>query len=195
MRRIRLMSSLTLAAVLAASAGSVGAQTLSLNWNPRSGDVWVDTQLADMNRYGSSYRDPFIDEMVRYHEAPRDLVNDLLVSRRWAPGDVYYACAIAQVINRPCRYVADEWQANRGQGWGVVAKRLGIKPGSAEFHRLKNGFVPTYERWSRPIELDADLERVYPNHGKGGKGPKGSKPPKGGKGDKDGKPGKGHGKH
>lgn len=31
MRRIRLMSSLTLAAVLAAGAGSLGAQTLSLN--------------------------------------------------------------------------------------------------------------------------------------------------------------------
>ncbi|HEY1036855.1 MAG TPA: hypothetical protein VGE09_17905 [Pseudoxanthomonas sp.] len=167
MRRIRLMSSLTLAAVLAASAGSVGAQTLSLNWNPRSGDVWVDTQLADMNRYGSSYRDPFIDEMVRYHGAPRDLVTDLLVNRRWAPGDVYYACAIAQVINRPCRYVADEWQANRGQGWGVVAKRLGIKPGSPEFHRLKRGFVPTYDRWSRPIRLDDDLRRAYPDRGRG----------------------------
>ena len=50
MRRIRLMSSLTLAVALAAGAGSVGAQNLSLNWNPRSGDVWVDTQLADVNR-------------------------------------------------------------------------------------------------------------------------------------------------
>ena len=167
MRRIRLMSSLTLAAALAAGAGSVSAQTLSLNWNPRSGDVWVDTQLADINRYGYSYRDPFIDEMVRYHGAPRDLVTDLLVNRRWAPGDVYYACTIAQIINRPCRYVADEWQANRGQGWGVVAKRLGIKPGSAEFHRLKRGFVPTYDRWSRPIRLDDDLRRAYPDRGRG----------------------------
>jgi hypothetical protein len=24
-----------------------------------------------------------------------------------------------------------------------------------------------YDRWSRPIVLDADLQRVYPNHGKG----------------------------
>lgn len=166
MRLARLLQPLALATVLAASIGSAGAQTFSLNWNPRSGDVWVDTQLADMNRYGTQYRDPFIDEMVRYHAAPRDLVTDLLVNRRWAPGDVYYACTLAQVIGRPCRYVVDEWSANHGQGWGAVAKRLGIKPGSAEFHRLKKGFVPTYDRWGRPVVLDADLKRAYPNHGK-----------------------------
>jgi hypothetical protein len=48
----------------------------------------------------------------------------------------------------------------------VVAQRLGIKPGSREFHQLKKGFVPTYDRWARPIDLDADLRRDFPNHGK-----------------------------
>jgi hypothetical protein len=166
MRFARLLQPLALATMLAGGIGSAQAQTFSLNWNPRSGDVWVDTQLADINRYGSQYRDPFIDEMVRYHGAPRDLVTDLLVNRRWAPGDVYYACTIAQVIGRPCRYVVDEWNTHHAQGWGVVARRLGIKPGSAEFHRLKKGFVPTYDRWGRPVVLDADLKRAYPDHGK-----------------------------
>ncbi len=202
----RLLQPLALAAVFAAGIGSASAQTFSLNWNPRSGDVWVDSQLADMNRYGSQYRDPFIDEMVRYHGAPRDLVTDLLVNRNWAPGDVYYACTIAQIIGRPCGYVADYWQQNHGQGWGVVAQRMGIKPGSAEFHQLKKGFVPTYDRWSRPITLDNDLQRAYPNRGKSGaahadhgkgpkgdKGPKGSKGPKGDKGPKGGKSDNGHG--
>ena len=105
--RLRILQSLALATMLAAGSGTLAAQAFAFDWNPRSGDAWVDTWLGDMNRYGSRYRDPFIDEMVRYHGAPRDLVIDLLVNRRWAPGDVYYACAIAQVINRPCRYVAD----------------------------------------------------------------------------------------
>lgn len=168
MRMHRPLTTLALATCLFA-AGTAQAQTLGLNWNPRTGDVWVDTQLADINRYGTSYRDPFIDEMVRYHGAPRDLVTDLLVNQRWNAGDVYYACTIAQVIGRPCRYVADQWQQNRGQGWGALAQRLGIKPGSAEFHRLKKGFVPTYDRWARPITLDADLQRAYPDRGKAGK--------------------------
>ncbi len=156
-----------LALIVAGFTGTVAAQDFSINWNPRSGDVWVDSQLNDVNRYGSRYREPFVDEMVRYYGAPRDLVTELLVTRRWAPGDVYYACAIAQSLGRPCRYVVDEWDRNHGQGWGNVAKRLGIKPGSAEFHRLKKGFVPTYDRWARPIDIDADLRKDFPNRGKG----------------------------
>ena len=158
-RRIR---SLALAVALAASGG-VAAQDFAFGWNPRSGDVWVDTYLNDINDYGYRYREPFVDELVRYHDAPRDLVTELLIDRRWAPGDVYYACSIASVLGRPCRYVVDEWDRDHGQGWGALAQRLGIKPGSAEFHRLKKGFVPTYDRWARPIELDNDLVRVFPD--------------------------------
>jgi hypothetical protein len=162
----RTLKILALATALAAIGGTASAQDLTIGFHPRTGDVWIDTTLGDMNRYGTRYRDPFVDEMVRYHGAPRDLVSDLLTHRNWSPGDVYMACSIASIIGRPCRYVVDEYDRDRGQGWGNIAKRMGIKPGSPEFHRLKNGFVPTYDRWSRPIVLDADLQRAYPNHGK-----------------------------
>lgn len=156
-----------LGAMLVAAAATIGwgsasAQDYSFGWNPRSGDVWVDTWLGDMNRYGTRYRDPFVDEMVRYYGAPRDLVDELLTQRRWAPGDVYFACAIASTLGRPCRYVADIWERDHAQGWGVVAQNLGIKPGSPEFHRLKKGFVPSYDRWGRNITIDADLARDFP---------------------------------
>jgi hypothetical protein len=35
--------------------------------------------------------------------------------------------------------VVDVYKKNRGKGWGVIAKSLGIKPGSPEFHALKRG--------------------------------------------------------
>ena len=161
------LKSIALAIALATAGGAVHAQDLTVGWNPRSGDVWVDTWLGDMNRYGTRYRDPFVDEMVRYHCAPRDLVTDLLGRRRWAPGDVFMACNIAAIIGRPCRYVVEAYERDRGHGWGNIAKQMGIKPGSPEFHRLKKGFVPTYDRWARPITLDVELERAYPNRGKG----------------------------
>lgn len=148
------------------AAGTASAQTFTFGWNPRSGDTWVDVWLGDMNRYGSRYRDPFVDELVRYRAAPRDLVVELL-ARRWAPGDIYFACALAQRIGRPCRYVVEIWERDHGQGWGNVARRLGIKPGSAEFHQLKRGMVPSYDRWGRPIELDAQLRRDFPGRGQG----------------------------
>ncbi|MEJ7747300.1 MAG: hypothetical protein WKF61_11275, partial [Luteimonas sp.] len=163
--KTRLLALSTAVAALMATAPAA-AQDFTFGWNPRSGDVWVDQRLGDINQYGTRYREPFIDEISRYYGTPRDLVSDLIVRQRWAPGDVYYACSIAQQIGRPCRYVVDEWNRDHGQGWGVMAQRLGIKPGSAEFHRLKKGFVPTYDRWSRPIVLDADLRREFPNHGK-----------------------------
>lgn len=186
-----------LATAVAAFTGNATAQDYSIGWNPRSGDVWVDNYLGDVNRYGSRYRDPFVNEMVRYYGAPRDLVDNLLTARNWAPGDVYYACSIAQVLGRPCRYVADYWEQHHGKGWGVVAQELGIKPGSAEFHRLKKGFVPTYDRWGRPISLSDDLRSDFPGRGKGpngshapGHSAKGKAPAVGGKPAQAGGPGK-----
>ncbi|MFC5571395.1 hypothetical protein ACFPN1_15130 [Lysobacter yangpyeongensis] len=158
-----------LALLLAASGlalGNAAAQDVAIGWNPRSGDAWVDTWLGDMNRYGARYPEPFVDEMVRYHNAPRALVLELLQTRQWTSGDVYYACALAAVLGRPCRHVVDLYEADRSQGWGALAQRLGVKPGSPEFHRLKKGFVPTYDRWARPIDLDDELRRDFPNHGK-----------------------------
>lgn len=149
-----------------ALSGATMAQDLGVGWNPRSGDVWVDTWAGDINRYGTRYREPFVDELVRYHGAPRPLVIELLEERRWAPGDVYLACSIASIIGRPCRHVVDMYERDPGQGWGVVAQRLGIQPGSPEFHRLKKGFVTTYDRWARPIDLDETLRRDFPGHGK-----------------------------
>ena len=127
-------------AVLAAAlgfafTGAASAQVIS--YSPRTGDVVLDTQLGYMNDYGRSNRDYFVDDVVNTYGAPRYLVNDLLTTRRWQPGDVYYACALAYQLRRPCGDVAKTYEQNRGQGWGVIAQRMGIKPGSAQFHALK----------------------------------------------------------
>lgn len=116
-------------------SGVAGAQVIS--YSPRTGDVWIDTELGYMNDYGRRDRDYFVDDMVGNFGAPRYLVNDLLTTRNWDPGDVYYACALAYQLRRPCADVVRMRDQNRGQGWGVIAQRMGIKPGSAEFHALK----------------------------------------------------------
>lgn len=166
----RTFKSLALAAALSTAVGAASAQDFVFNWNPRTGDAWVDTWLDDMNRYGYRYREPFVDELVDQYGAPRDLVTDLLVNRRWAPGDVYYACALAQAAGRPCAHVVEQWETDHGQGWGVIAKRMGIRPGSAEFHQLKRGIVPTYDRWGRPIRIDDHLRESLPERGRGPRG-------------------------
>ena len=123
------------AALGLAFTGAAGAQVIT--FNPRTGDIGIDSQLGYMNDYGRSNRDYFIDDVVNSYGAPRYLVNDLLTTRHWSPGDVYYACALAYQAHRPCGDVAHMYEQDRGQGWGVIAKRMGIKPGSAQFHALK----------------------------------------------------------
>ena len=60
------------------------------------------------------------------------------------PSDVYMCLRIGEVARQPVDRVVEERQKNKGQGWGVIAKNLGIKPGSEEFHALKAGqFSPS----------------------------------------------------
>ncbi|MBW8366551.1 MAG: hypothetical protein K0M70_01645 [Arenimonas sp.] len=130
------MITLALAASLAFAA-STQAQTVSLNYSPRTGDVWLDTRLGEINTYGRGDPNYFYDDMYSSYGVPRDYVRELYTDRRWAPGDIYYACALAQLLDRPCREIVGEYDRNPGQGWGALAQRLGIKPGSAQFHALK----------------------------------------------------------
>ncbi len=140
---------------LAALAAPAAAQTIG--YNVRTGDVWVDNRLGEIDQYGRQYRDPFIGEMTGHYGAPRSLVMDLLDRRGWAPADVWYACAIAQAVRMPCIDVVNRYDRNPGQGWGALAQQLGIKPGSPAFHALKRGTVSTYDRWGYPIAIDRDV--------------------------------------
>ena len=122
----------------------------AFEWNPRTGDAWIDAQLADINAYGSRYRGAFVDELVRYRAAPRELVLELIDERSWAPGDVYYACALAQVLGRPCRALVDAWGQSHADGWAAVAGQAGIDSRPEAAARLKQAITGSYARWGRP---------------------------------------------
>ncbi len=55
------------------------------------------------------------------------------------PADAYMIFRLGEMSSRPPRYVMERYRAERGKGWGVLARSLGIKPGSSEFHALKRG--------------------------------------------------------
>ena len=40
---------------------------------------------------------------------------------------------------QPTEDVVRKYKSGKGQGWGALAKSLGIKPGSKEFKALKSG--------------------------------------------------------
>lgn len=55
------------------------------------------------------------------------------------PADAFMVFQLAEMSHRTPDQALGAYKANRGRGWGVIAKSLGIKPGSPEFHRLKRG--------------------------------------------------------
>ncbi len=55
------------------------------------------------------------------------------------PADAYMVFRLGEMSSRPPDYVLGQYKSGKGKGWGALAKSLGIKPGSKEFHALKRG--------------------------------------------------------
>ena len=55
------------------------------------------------------------------------------------PADAYMVLRLGEMSKYPVDRVVEQYRSSKGKGWGALAKSLGIKPGSKEFHALKNG--------------------------------------------------------
>lgn len=53
--------------------------------------------------------------------------------------DTYMVLRLGEMSGKPADNVITKYKSGKGKGWGSLAKSLGIKPGSAEFHALKRG--------------------------------------------------------
>ena len=55
------------------------------------------------------------------------------------PSDAYMVFRLGEMSSMSTDYVLSKYRAEKNKGWGALAKSLGIKPGSREFHALKQG--------------------------------------------------------
>ncbi len=179
---------------LAFSAGAQALDSFVFGFSPRTGDAFVDAQLGDINVFASGNTDGFIDDVVLSFGAPRYLVREYYYDRRWAPGDIYYACAIAYQLRRPCVEVLDIYERDHGQGWGVIARRLGIKPGSPAFHALKGKVGQGHGKMKGNAGRGGRPAAAGPQRGPEGKGGRPAQGPGGGKGKGNGNGDKGKGR-
>jgi len=119
-------------------------------YTPASGDASVDRHLVDINEYASRYPSAFADEVARYYAVPRAYVEAMQQQPDWTAGDIFMACALAQIVGQPCRAVVREWSRDHAGGWKAVAGRLQAEPGSAQYRRLRSAIDASYARWGRP---------------------------------------------
>ncbi|WP_239692145.1 hypothetical protein [Xanthomonas floridensis] len=147
-----------------ASAAAAGTQESAPAAMPGTGDAWVDQHLADMGSYAQRYPDSFIDEVARYTDTPRGYVRALLQVHGWHAGDIYFACFWAQTMQLSCRESVRAYSRDHHDGWEGVVTRLPVTPDNAHMRALRHAIVASYDRWERPITLDALLRRQLGDH-------------------------------
>lgn len=103
-----------------------------------------------------------------------DKTFDGMVKLGMQPAEMYLACEIGKIANKPVSSVVDSYKRNKGKGWGVIAKEMGIKPGSPAFHQLKGSAKGKKDKMSKGKGNSGKGVKGNSGHGKGnaGKGKK-----------------------
>lgn len=159
-----LLPMLAVAQTSPASAPAAAAPAVAPAVTPGTGDAWVDQHLADMGSYAQRYPDSFIGEVARYTGTPRGYVQALLQVHGWHAGDIYFACFWAQTLQSSCRDTVRAYSRDHHDGWEGVITRLSVTPETVHMRALRHAIVASYDRWERPITLDALLRRQLGDH-------------------------------
>jgi len=142
----------------------------------QTGDNDFDSHLRRVSEDGDRDRNAFAARISLDYNVPRAKVDYMMVNLNMTPGDVYMAVGIALILGRPVDIVYTSFHKNRKKGWGAIAKELGIKPGSAEFHRLKRGefhAAPVKKENQSGVTITIQSNNAQGDQGKGhGKGGK-----------------------
>jgi len=83
-----------------------------------------------------------LDDFAAQLGARFDLANgqvELVLSSVDSPADAAMVLWLGEKSRQPREKVLQVYHEQKGQGWGALAKSLGIKPGSAAFHSLRKG--------------------------------------------------------
>ncbi|MES2557947.1 MAG: hypothetical protein V4604_17460 [Bacteroidota bacterium] len=101
-----------------------------------SGDKELDTQLKTINTEAKKDLEQFKTDVSKKYSTTIDKI-EALIKLGMQAADIIMAHEVSAIVLRPVDDVVACYEKNKGKGWGVIAKEMGIKPGSAEFHKLK----------------------------------------------------------
>jgi hypothetical protein len=101
-----------------------------------TGSTEFDASLQTINTNANSDLSAFKLNISKTYGTPISQVESMF-SISMTAGDIYIAFELGRIVKRPIQEVITVYQKHKGKGWGAIAKEMGIKPGSAEFHALK----------------------------------------------------------
>jgi len=111
------------------------AQNFSLQ--AKSGDVELDASLDEINIKAKTDITLFKKDLSLEFNIGEPKIDKLIVDMKMSPADAYMTLQIADMTKKEPDAVAKSYTVNKDKGWGLIAKEMGIKPGSPEFHALK----------------------------------------------------------
>jgi hypothetical protein len=103
-----------------------------------TGSAELDADLGKINADANLDFGAFKTNLTLSYDVSENKIDYLRVSVKMEPAEIYLALELSELSGRSIDQVIEIYQVNRDKGWGVIAKELGIKPGSPEFHNLKN---------------------------------------------------------
>ncbi len=98
----------------------------------------LDTFLSNLNIQAKADLKNFSVKLASQFGVPLPQVQ-IIISTVETSADAFMCLQLSRMTNKQPEMVVQTYKDNKGKGWGVIAKELGIKPGSAEFHALKRG--------------------------------------------------------
>ena len=89
-----------------------------------------------------------------------------IMSRTETAADAYMSLKLGEMSGKSADEVIKKVQNGKQKGWGALAKSLGIKPGSKEFHELKSG----HDLYTSKAKKTDDRDEDKGHGGEKGKG-------------------------
>lgn len=109
---------------------------ISFGQDYNSGDTELDASLKIVNTNANKDLAAFKLELTKTFSVPMPKV-EACFKVGMGPADAFMAFQISSIVRKPIEDVITVYKTSKSKGWGAMAKELGIKPGSAEFHALK----------------------------------------------------------
>ena len=108
---------------------------ISFNFNVNAGDFgWLEQLSIEARSDGSGFRTRLSTRFKIGDAKVKAVISDM-----GNGADAYMVMRLGEMSGHNVEYVAKRYKANKGKGWGVLARSLGIKPGSRAFKALKGG--------------------------------------------------------
>lgn len=145
---------------------SIFSQKAKLSYDFKTGDKELDISLNKINIDAKSDINNFIKNISTSYKVESKKIQKMLQSKM-EPADIVMTLDIAQISGNSVEAIAEEYKENKEKGWGQIAKNMGIKPGSPEFHQLKQRNKKNHEKNEHAKNKGEKNKHRKGNHNKG----------------------------